>query len=267
MTRLLKFEFRKLFRQKSFYICGAVLVGLLLITTVSINFLMSLNDAMVQTSDGSISMGIEGYMNYNGLQMLSAALSECNFSIILAIFLSLFICGDYTNDTLKNVIAKGYGRVSIYASKFIVSLAAVSIYVVICWLTSFISGSAFWGIGTLSGDATPGSLAIALFTQLLLVYAYTAVFFFLCVLLRKTGGSIAIGILAPLVLSMILSLLDALFHEKTFQLTDYWLDSLLVQSSGTFIPSDILTRGIVCSVIYLVLFAVGGHLIGRRHQV
>lgn len=267
MNQLLKFEFRKLFRQKSFYICGAILVGLLLITTVSINFLMDINNQMIQTGDGSVSMGIEGYADYNGLKMVTCALSECNISIFLAVILSLYICSDYTNDTLKNVIAKGYSRVSIYASKFIVSMVTVTIYTVFCWLAAFVSGTAFWGVGTLDEGATAGSFILALFVQLLIIYAYTAVFFFLCVLLRKTSGSIAVGILAPLVINLLLTFLDALFHKKNFQLSDYWLDSLLAQSNGACLPSEIVTRGIICSLIYFVVFAVCGHLVGRRHQV
>ena len=43
MGQLFRFEFRKLFRQKSFYICGCVLIGLILLTAVTLNMIYSLS--------------------------------------------------------------------------------------------------------------------------------------------------------------------------------------------------------------------------------
>lgn len=144
MSRLLKFEFRKLFRQKSFYICGIILLGLILLTTFTMNLLLEMSQSMIEADGVSVTvMGDES--TFTGLYMLATALSNSNFSIVFAVFVSLFVCSDHTNDTLKNVIAKGYGRVPIYASKYIVSLVAATVYTVFCWLTGFLSGTALWG--------------------------------------------------------------------------------------------------------------------------
>lgn len=262
MNRLLKFEFRKLFRQKSFYICGAIMVGMILLSTVTINMMMDI----MASADGSITTGMEGYMGYHGLQMLADALNNSSLSIILAVFLPLYVCSDYTSDTLKNIIAKGYGRVSIYASKFIVSLTAVTIYVLICWLTGFLSGTAFWGAGSL-GDSSAGEFILVLLTQLLLAYAYTAFFFFIGVTLRKGGGAIAVGIVGPIVLNLIISFVDAFWDKKSFTLADYWLDNMMINASSTSLTSEVMTRSIVTALIYIIVFGVGAHLIGRKHQV
>lgn len=263
MNRLLKFEFRKLFRQKSFYICGAIMVGMILLSVFSLNIILdTLSSPEGEMLAGS---GMDAYMGYHGLQMLADALNNSSISIILAVFLSLYVCNDYTSDTLKNIIAKGYGRVSIYASKFIVSLTAATIYTVVCWLTGFLSGTAFWGVGTL--DGTVGDLILVLIVQLLVVYAYTALFFFIGVALRRGGGAIAVGIVGPVVLNLILSFIDVIWTDKSFQVSNYWIDSLLVTVSHTVITSDMLTRGIVTSLIYVAILGVCAHLIGRRHQV
>lgn len=265
MNRLLKFEFRKLFRQKSFYICGAILVGLLLFMSAA---LYAAEGFSMASTDGGISVEVDenAGFGFNGLEMLVSSLANSSFSVVLAVFLALFICNDHTNDTLKNIIARGYSRLSIYASKFMVSLAAATIYVACCWLCSFLSGTFFWGVGTLDNGSAADFIAV-LAAQLLLIYAYTAVFFFLSVLLRKNASSISMCILGPMVLELVLNILDMVFKDKSFYFVDYWLDSILINISAASVPSDILTRSVICSVLYLAVFGICGHLIGRTHQV
>lgn len=261
MNRLIKFEFRKLFRQKSFYICAAITVALIFLmawTNQLMEFLMS--DPMIQDPSSIDSP-------YSGLYMLVSALYNCNLvDIILPIFLALFVCSDYNNGTLKNVFARGYDRISVYASKFIVSLAGVTFYVLLDWLSGFLSGVIFWEAGSL-GSQTVGDYVLALLLQLLLVYAYTSIYFFLCVLLRKTGASIPVGILAPILLEFVISIIDMLTKAEPFAVSDYWLSTFLSALSKLPIESDLMTRSLVCSLIYLVVFGVGAHLIGRKHQV
>lgn len=103
-----------------------------------------------------------------------------------------------------------------------VSLAATTFYTIVCWLTGFLAGTAFWEIGSLSG--TTGDLVITLLLQLLGNFAYTSLFFLIAILFKKTGGSIAVGIIGPLVLSMIISLADTLTHKNPLiLLTTGWI--------------------------------------------
>lgn len=155
MGQLFRFEFRKLFRQKSFYICGCVLIGLILLTAVTLNMIYSLSQGNMEAGGVTVSASDDGFL-YTGIYMLVGAVSSSNFTIVLAVFLSLFVCSDYTNGTLKNIIARGYSRTRIYAVKYMVSLAATTVYTIVCWLTGFFAGTAFWKVGSLSG--TTGDL-------------------------------------------------------------------------------------------------------------
>lgn len=84
MSRLLKFEFRKLFRQKSFYICGIILLGLILLTTFTMNLLLEMSQSMIEADGVSVTvMGDES--TFTGLYMLATALSNSNFSIVFAV--------------------------------------------------------------------------------------------------------------------------------------------------------------------------------------
>lgn len=100
MSRLLKFEFRKLFRQKSFYICGIILLGLILLTTFTMNLLLEMSQSMIEADGVSVTvMGDES--TFTGLYMLATALSNSNFSIVFAVFVSLFVCSDHIQRHLE----------------------------------------------------------------------------------------------------------------------------------------------------------------------
>ena len=264
MGQLFRFEFRKLFRQKSFYICGCVLIGLILLTAVTLNMIYSLSQGNMEAGGVTVSASDDGFL-YTGIYMLVGAVSSSNFTIVLAVFLSLFVCSDYTNGTLKNIIARGYSRTRIYAVKYMVSLAATTFYTIVCWLTGFLAGTAFWEIGSLSG--TTGDLIVSLLLQLLGNFAYTSLFFLIAVLFKKTGGSIAVGIIGPLVLSMIISLADTLTHKKSFDFADYWLDNCMVETETDLMASNMIIRCLVCFVIYAVLFYVISIFVGKRTEV
>ena len=87
------------------------------------------------------------------------------------------------------------------------------------------------------------------------------------VLFKKTGGSIAVGIIGPLVLSMIISLADTLTHKKSFDFADYWLDNCMVETATDLMASNMITRCFICFLIYAVLFYVISIFVGRRNEV
>ena len=89
MNNLLKFEFRKLFNQKSFYICTGVMLALSFIA-------MLFNKALAENSDLNTVMP-------TAKSALLSAISSSNFTIICGIFIALFVCTDYDQQTIKNV--------------------------------------------------------------------------------------------------------------------------------------------------------------------
>ena len=65
MGQLFRFEFRKLFRQKSFYICGCVLIGLILLTAVTLNMIYSLSQGNMEAGGVTVSASDDGFL-YTG---------------------------------------------------------------------------------------------------------------------------------------------------------------------------------------------------------
>ena len=128
MRNILKFEFHKLFRQKSFYICSAIMV---VFSVLGIMITKSLAENNPELITGNLS----------GLSALLSAITSANFVMISGIFIALFVCTDHDNQTIKNIYSRGFSKTKVYISKLIVCLCAVIVMFAITLGASYISGN------------------------------------------------------------------------------------------------------------------------------
>lgn len=267
MGNLLKFEWKKLLKSKSFYICCAVLVALILIAGFTLHLIGSyvLESGALSTDMTGAEMDLAmDVFDMNGISFMMRSLSIGNITIILAIFVSLFTCTDYANGTMKHIISRGYHRTTAAFSKYITALFAGLIMVILSYATAFILGSVLWGMGeTISMD-----LLITFLVQLLGVFAYISIYFMIATMMRKIGGTIAVCIIVPnLVISLLLSLVDELTKEKAFRLSDYWIGNIFGRVSVGTPTFDVLVHSALCLAGYVVVFLGLSLLISRRQEV
>lgn len=106
MKNLLKFEFHKLFKQKSFYICTIIMLVLSF-------FSILLNKSLANNPELNMAMPMV-------MSSLLTAVNSSNFTMICGIFIALFVCTDYDQQTIKNVYSRGFSRSKVYFAKYIV---------------------------------------------------------------------------------------------------------------------------------------------------
>lgn len=209
MFKLLNFEFRKLIRQKSFYICIAAMLALL----VGSAYTTELMTAKSGVEDPSLS----------GINYLMEAISGSALSAVLAVFIPLFICEDYASGTIRNIITRGFSRLEMFIAKLIAVLAATVLMTAVCLAAAYLVGTAFWG----AGEPSLGSEQIKiLLCQLAVIAAYATMFFAISSMLQKVGGSIAICLILPMAAVILLSLADAALAEREIELSGYWIENL-----------------------------------------
>ncbi len=250
MGKLLHFEFRKLFRQKSFYICNALLLAFVFLSAAISKLVAENSEQITEPLPTAISI-------------LRSALQGANLTLIVGIFVALFVCADYSDGTIKNIYAKGYTRTAVYFSKLIAVFAAVVVFCGVTWCGGFLSGKLMFETGSGSG----ANLFGALLSQLLTVFGYAGLFFALAMVIKKTGGSIAACIVGPMLFSLLFTAADTILNSETFALADYWLDGLfgsLVQAGAT--GETILTAALL-SFIYTAVFTVVGVIFNKRQAV
>lgn len=249
MSNLIKFEFRKLFKSKSFYICLAVCVGLVLLGVLT-------TKVTIENSDGNIDLPSK-YL------MLQGAISSANITLVAGIFTALFVCEDEASGTIKNIYAKGYSRGSVFISKYITSLVAILIFTFGSMLIAYLFGLSTWPDITTSID----NLFLDIVGQVLLIIAYQSIFFAISSKLGKTGSSIAFNIVGPMFVSMVLTMADAFFKLEDFKLSAYWIDSLLTNLGQTTVTNQNIIIAIVMGVIYSIIFVGIGFMLNKKKEI
>ncbi len=249
MFKLLNFEFRKLIRQKSFYIC----IGAMLLFTLVSDYttVLSLEEAGVE--DAGLS----------GIAQLMQAVNNSALTTVMAVFIPLFVCEDFASGTIRNIITRGYSRLAVFSSKLITVLIATVIMTALCLAGAYLSGTLFWGAGE-DGLATE-QLKILLY-QLALILAHASVYFAISHILQKTGGSIALCLVLSMAVLVILSLADAALTESEIVLADYWIDRLLSSVSGIEVEAEALKKALISAGCYFAASVTAAWLVVMKRE-
>ncbi|MCR4794419.1 MAG: ABC transporter permease [Ruminococcus sp.] len=243
MNRIFKFELYKLFRQKSFYVCTVITAALIFISALSTNTLS----------------GKESF-DMNGWKFAANAPANGQLQLMLCIFTALFICEDFDQNPLKNIISKGYGRKSIYIGKYIISFISAVVMYALDIIAAFVIGTAFWGIGNSDGYVR------AIFAQLLVIIGYHAFFYAISIILGKTGSSIAFSIVGPMMIGLVLALGDSLLKFKDFKISNFWLDKFMQTASDISADYGKLFAAVILSILYGAIFLAAGFVSNSKKQ-
>ena len=264
MGRLLRFEIRKLFRQTSFYVCLAVLCALVFLGIFSTYSMIRLAKTNLGVELDLETLEMFGFdVDLNGRRYLLTALGGNNLTMLLGIFIALYVCSDYVNQTAKNIIGRGYSRTSFVAAKELVTAAGTLIFCLTACGLSFAIATGYWG----AGKAWALTDLYRLLVQLLSVLAYAAFFSFFSFLLKKSGGAIAFNIIVPAVLSLVLTIVDIFTTKQEFFLSEYWLAYCLEVSTNLDAELAELAHCGIVAAGYLVVFVLLTHLIVGRQDV
>lgn len=241
---LLKFEWRKLWRQKSLYICfgiGLLIITLAMLTSKTFN---TLTDA-VNTMFVVLSTG---------------------FTSFLGIFMAVFVCHDFSQQTIKNVYARGYQRTTVYFAKYFISLVATLLMVLLYLAYGFVLSLMLGGeVGSLLGWQW-GALALQVWS----IIGFHGLFFGVGMLLTKVGGTVALNLVGISFCFQILNLIFVLL-EIDFNILDFSLETLFTDILNTLIDNRIttklVTRAVILPFAYVVIFVGAGWYVNQRRDV
>ena len=219
MLNLIKADFYKLFRMKSFYICGLLGTALSLLGIWAIN--LQLNGLPAEL------------LGYSGITALIQGLSYV--AIFYIIFISLFIPNEFSFGTIKNMVSSGQSRISIYLSKIVIGIFTVISYSLLSGVASWILGSIFWGNGDINRDDYLKILRmIGLF--IIAEVAMQCIFIMVSFVIRRSGGAVAVNLVISMFFNtLVLGLINFLAYEwfkvEDFESSKYWPSSY----SGKFL--------------------------------
>lgn len=252
MVNLIKADFYKLFRMKSFYV-NAILGMLMSISGV----------CLVYFGTQNIPAEILGL---NGIKVMIYAMGFMSslslLSLYCTIFTSLFIPSEFSFGTIKNILSSGQNRISIYVSKLISSFFVVFTYTMLCSVSSFLLGSIFWGAGEISRNEYLDVFRM-IGLNIIVEFAMQCIFIMVCFLVKRTGTSIAVNLIIlmcarSVVVPFVNSLVDKLFKVNNFDFSKYWPQTYsYIFSSLNIASKDIVTGLIVCVATIILSSLIG----------
>jgi ABC-type transport system involved in multi-copper enzyme maturation permease subunit len=247
---LIKYELKRLFKSKGFYILLAVCIGLSIISILTQNLIYK---ASLETD--------------NPITIYSTASIKSSFSgsmvmMIAAIFTAIFVTDEYQTGTIKTVMSKGFSKNQIYLSKYLSSLLATLLFYISSILVTALLANHFFD--TTLVDSTMTSSFIV---SLIIVIAYHTIYFSISIVTRKLGISIALNIVGPSLVGLVLGMGDALINSESFKFTSYWLDSLLSNVAKIEATSNSLTQGAILGVIYLAIACAIGVFLNKKKEL
>ncbi len=198
-------------------------------------------------------------LNYDMTSSLLQAAYNGSFSMIAGVVIAIFVCLDYSQGTIKTVIAKGYSRTKVYFAKLI-GCSAISVFMYICALLfGWLFGIMFFGF-------TPPDNAkwlAVLGVQFVSVIALSAFSFFLSAVLRKVAPAIVLILVIPIVIELILIVID-LFAET--HISDYWISTVFNSLTSSDISTERILWALFASMMYVGAFIVSGWGLSRKYS-
>ena len=261
MSALLRFEFRKLFKNKTFYVCLAISIGLLILNTIISKVSADLMKEFAEE------MGESYIYEFSALSLLKTPLVTTmglsNTVAVQVIALSIIVCEDFVGDIIKNVYSKGYSRTQVYFAKLISSFVAFFLILLGGMIISFVLGIALTGELGSVGKNYVGSL----FCILLLAVAFFIVYYSICIIFKKVASSIVLGILGPAGLVIILTLLNLLIKNEDITLNDYWIYGAMNNLAAESVDNKAIIISIVVSIVTIIGFGCLSFFLNNKKDV
>jgi ABC-2 type transport system permease protein len=248
MLNLLRSDFYKLKRSKSYYIC----LGIIALFVAYI------------ISDFSSSKHIKEELSPSTFHWIYMLFQERAFlpyfvPLLQSIFITMLITTEYATGTIKDPVSLGFSRSKIYLSKLsMVSLATIFMLLLAIIVSGLTSILVFGFYGTFT--FLDMLLFIRMFLiQIVLYTAYASLFLLISFLIKNIGGTMAFTIIFSLVLGSLASMVGNSLIGRIL---------LIMNFSPTALPHPSQTDlmlAMVVAISYLILTTgIGLYIFNKR---
>lgn len=258
MKDLLRLEFRKLRTQKSFYICLAIMLAMILITGITykvvLEYMPETANAMETEGGETLPKTFSGFL----LSFVSAGM----FSMLTAIFVSIVVCDDYDNQIVKNIYSRGYSRENCYFAKLVYVLAVTTFMFLCALIFAAAIGGAFFGFNGVSGK-----MFILLGGQYVVCMSGVAFSFAIASAIKKLGATIAANIIIPMIVPLLLALADTVLKTDGFKIEELWVSSFLTSLTNIEEVTGRIVACVLGAVAYTAAFIAAGYAVNRKTEI
>ena len=271
MIGMLRSEIYKLFKKKSFYICGLismVLIGLTVWTYEwQVNDQLGAQYAQLGIPFDGIDLKRMGYTAWNALEIFAQG---SNIGLLCAIFSSIFVCSEFSSGAIKNLAIRGKNRFIMYFSKLIVCMLVPIIYVLFSALSAYLVGAYIWSAGEWKNQYVD-SILIPIGLNTLVQVILQSVLVMIGYLLRSSGWAMALnfgiasGVVPALMMAGVNYISRNWFGITNVVLSKYWIG--FYEGKAWPLEDSIKSCIIWVFLAYLIIPSIIGSIVFWKREI
>lgn len=187
--------------------------------------------------------------------VVSAEMKSGILAIIVVVFSAIFSNADYKNGYIKNIVGQYPRSETLIISKFVAIAIHVFWMIILFALITVITGFALWGSRFYLNSFIPVLKFLGI--QYLLHLGLASLIMFFCIFARSSAFSMTAGILictgfiTP-IYAIINKLVGHINSSLNFDVSNHMIDRNIIQVNLTS-SSDIITRGILVGIVFIVI--------------
>ena len=264
MINLLKVDFKRVIKDKLFLVMCIVAGAFALATPLLYVGIFSLMGADFGDAESMIElMGMD--INAKSMFFSSFSLGN-NLGLVVPVLLTIVLCKDYTQGTVRNKIIGGSARTPIFLSTCVVCFCVLfGIMLAHALLTLIVSLCFFPFQATAFGIADLGYFMLSLLLEALLFAFVAALVSYLCVSVKNMGIAIVAYIAIAMIMSIVSTILQlgiALLPLASTGVSEVALNVLeFIQDINVFnfgtvigVGTEYTTREILCCILSPIVF-------------
>ena len=260
MSGLLCAEGYKLRKNKGFYVCALVMAATCILLYVMLSLVDAVRSGELENGTGGITVTVDGeeaaadggsILEEMGMLEMTGQLFAGDFlPVMLAVFASIFVVGEYGSGMQKNIVGKGKSRNQIFLAKVLMTLFAEVLLVAIGVVSMLLSAYVFAGKDTFE-EGWPGTLGIYIGQQILLLAALTAIFVLISEVCRNLAAAISLGIAVSALPVLFLAGVDLLCRDLPFTPSEYWIVNRSMTLPVEGLTGGDIAKNVVISLVWL----------------
>ena len=257
MLYLLKADFYRIFKSKSFYIT----LGLLITFVVGTVLNQSLGSVGVMTDDKMAFMDEQALSAWTGIQSMVNMLTMMSILQYFIIPLLITLVGaDFAGETYKNTLTTGISRTKYYATKMLAAFILCILVAVIFVGVAGLIGTITSGFGTF--DSTMLFDILKSFgSKLIILFCFALLGISSLMITKSKVSAILICILLPVILQVLGQMPNLTW------INDYNIFMVIENLEFIDFTTTLAIRYSLLSIVYILITTVGGTCIFNRKSL
>jgi len=274
---LMSSELYKWRKSRAFYVC--LLSALVCIVLVWLSFWVEDQVERGNIENGTMGFAVmepdaeggeaTGILDDLDIMLMIQTFVGGGFStLFIALFVCVWVVGEYTNGAVKNTVGKGCSRLHVFMAKYISSVVSALALNLVIILAVVLTGAAVTGPARIGETFWLDCLVYA-GLQLMLGLAYAGVIAMVGEFTRSMAVSIGISILLAALSPALASAADLIFKavHSDFMVSDYWIVSLIEHCPYEGIDMDFAGRAVCATAMWMIVSLSAGLVHFRNADV